>query len=234
MTENEDISQEELEKKISDAELQAQKEDKTGIEDSGSSFETVPEGEITDISPEKKGLSPGRKIWRKILIWLVVIAIAFAGGFFLNSTLRFQPEQERTAALQADLDDAQAEIASLEAEIERLGKFEDQNTTLTLMMDELNIHLVILGLRAGVADSALALEQGRQADAKLVLSKVGSSLDSLQKMLDADQGEVVERMIQRYQLIMIELDNDGATVLTDLELLASKLQTLENTLFAMP
>jgi len=35
-------------------------------------------------------------------------------------------------------------------------------------------------------------------------------------------------------LVMIELENDGATVLTDLELLLSKLLTLENTLFASP
>lgn len=103
-----------------------------------------------------------------------------------------------------------------------------------MKMDDLNIHLVILGLRAGVADASLAVEQGRQADAKLALSKVGSSLDSLYKLLDEDQGEVVDSMIQRYQLVMIELENDGATVLTDLELISSKLLTLENTLFATP
>lgn len=234
MTINEDKPQEELEKKISDAELQAQLEEAAGAENSSGSFETVPEAEITEPALEKKGLSQGRKIWRKVLIWLVVIAIAFAGGFFLNSTLRYQPEQERTAALQADLDDAQAEIASLEAEIERLGKFEDQNTTLSQEMDKLNIHLMILGLRAGIADASLALEQGRLADAKLALSKVGPSLDSLKDMLDADQGETVENLIQRYQLVMIELETDEATVLTDLELMSTKLQTLENTLFAIP
>ncbi len=234
MTINEDKPLEEIEQKISDAEIQAQLEDAAGAEESSGSFESVPDDEITDPTLEKKGLSRGRKIWRKVLIWLVVIATAFAGGSYLNSRLRYQPEQERTAALQADLDDAQAEITSLEAEIERLGKFEDQNTTLSQMMDELNVHLVILGLRAGVADASLALEQGRLADAKLALSKVGTSLDSLKDMLDADQVDTVENMIQRYQLVMIELETDAATVMTDLELLSTKLQTLENTLFAMP
>jgi flagellin-specific chaperone FliS len=232
MTNKEEKPQDNLEQKISKAELKAQKEE--GAEDNGLSFDALSDGGTEDTSQEKKGLSRARKIWRRTLIWLVVVAIAFAAGFFLDSTLRYQPEQEMTALLRANLDATRAEIDSLKEEIVSLGKFEEENKTLTKKMDDLNIHLVILGLRAGVADASLAVEQGRQADAKLALSKVGSSLDSLYELLDEDQGEVVDSMIQRYQLVMIELENDGATVLTDLELISSKLLTLENTLFATP
>ena len=234
MTINEDKPQNELEKKISEAELQAQKQEAGETDDNGSSFESLME-EITDEAfTETKGLSRARKVWRRILIWLVVIAIAFAGGFFLDSMLRYQPEQDRTAALRVDLDDAQTEIESLEADIEGLRAFEDENNTLSAKIDQLDIHLVILSLRASVADASLAIEQGRQADAKLALDKVGTTLDALIDLLNEDQAEIVENMVQRYQLVMIELENDGATVLTDLELLASKLMTLENTLFASP
>ena len=92
----------------------------------------------------------------------------------------------------------------------------------------------MLSARAAVADASLAVEQDRQADAKLALDKVGSTLDALKGMLNADQAEVVENMIQRHNLIIIELEGDGYTVQTDLELLSSKLSTLEATLFALP
>ncbi len=64
--------------------------------------------------------------------------------------------------------------------------------------------------------------------------KLAQLLTALSGMLNADQVEVVENMIQRYNLIMIELEGEGSTVLTDLELLSSKLNTLEATLFATP
>lgn len=240
MTQIEETPQEELEQKISEAELKAQKEEAIE-EETSSSFEVLPEDEKDESLPEKMGLSRGRKIWRRFLIWLVVIAVAFAGGFFLDSQLRLKPAlaeiDSREAdidSLQTDIDSLGAEIDSLEAEIERLGALEDKNIDLTADIDQLNIHLVLLSARVSVSDSSLALEQDRQADAKLSLNKLGSTLDTLKSLLNADQAEVVENMIQRYQLVMLELDTEGATVQTDLELLLTRLQTLENTLFATP
>lgn len=240
MTNIEETPQEELEQKISEAELKAQEGDAVE-EDTSSSFEVIPEEEKDVPLPEKVGLSRARKIWRRILIWLVVIAVAFAGGFFLDSQLRLNPalaeidsRGEKIDSLEADIDSLDVEIDSLEAEIGRLGALEDKNNELTADIDQLNIHLVLLSARVSVSDASLALEQDRQADAKLALNKLGSTLDGLKSLLNADQAEVVENMIQRYQLVMLELENDGGTVQTDLELLATRLQTLENTLFATP
>jgi len=237
MTMNEERpQQEELEQKITEAELEAQEQDAVDKEESDAPFDAVPDQiEIEDeVPPEKKGLSRARKIWRRILVWLVVIAIAFAGGFFLDTILRYQPEQERSAALQNDLDDRQMEIIDLEAEIDRLTALEEENTALTAENEQVNIHLVLLSARAGVADASLAVEQDRKADARLALNKVGTTLETLRSLLDPDEAEVVDNMIQRYELILVELEDDAVTLQTDLGLLAVKLQTLENTLFAAP
>ncbi len=234
MDNNEETPQEELEQKISEAELKAQEESPAEMEESSVPFEDLPEEAVEEIPQEKKGLSRARKIWRRILIWLVVIAVAFAGGFFLDTMIRYLPEQERTVALQADLDDAQSEIDALEEEIDRLMAFEEVNTALSEEINQLNLHLVLLSLRASVADASLAVEQDRQDDAKLALDKVGSTLEILNDMLNEDQAEVVDSMIQRYELVMIDMESDGSTVLTDLELLSLKLLTLENTLFSSP
>jgi len=232
MTINEETPQDELEQKITEAELEAQVDEEESVEETPSSFES----EVVESpeKPEKEKPSKARMIWRKFLVWMVVIAVAFAGGFFFDSAFRYQPQVELVKVLNGDIADANDQIVSLEAEIDRLGEFEEDNIKLTEQIQGITTHITLLSAKAAVADASLAVEQDREADAKLALDKVGSTLEDLKEMLNADQAEVVENMIQRHNLIVIELAGDGYTVLTDLELLSSKLNTLEATLFASP
>jgi hypothetical protein len=236
MTNSDQKHEDELEKKISEAEMEAQLAKDSG-KDAGSSFEAIPV-ESPEKPPaeakEKKGLTKARVIWRRILVWLVVIALAFAGGFFVDTLLRYQPQQALTASLASDLEQSQGKVSDLEAEIERLGAFEEQNTALNEQITQMNTHLTLLSARAAVADTALALEQERLADAKLALGKVSSTLDNLKDQVTEDQVDVVDNMIQRQRLITVELLTDVDVAKTDLGVLASKLSTLENTLFAAP
>ncbi len=232
MTINEETPQDELEQKITEAELEAQIEEEEPVEESPSSFES--EVEESPKKPEKVKPSKGRMIWRWFLVSLVVIAVAFAGGFFFDTAFRYQPQVELVKVLKGDLAAADNQILALEAEIVRLSVFEDENISLSEQIHTITTHLTLLSARAAVADVALAVEQDRWADAKLAIDKVGSTLETLKGMLNADQAEVVDNMIQRHNLIVIELEGDGYTVQTDLELLASKLNTLEATLFATP
>ena len=234
MTINEDKLNGDLEKKIDEAEMEAQIEESNTESEPTSSFE----GEVAEspeVTPdEKKKPGKAQLIFRRILIWLVVIAIAFAGGFFVDSVLRYQPEMAKVAALTEEITSAQTEITNLEAEIERLGVFEEENVSLTEEIADITTHITILSARAAVADATLALEQNRYADARLALDKLGSTLEILKTRLNDDQVEVVENMLQRHKLILIELEDDSYSAQTDMEVLAAKLNALENTLFASP
>ncbi len=234
MTSNEDNLKDDLEKKIDEAEMEAQIEESNTESEPTSSFE----GEVAEspeVTPdEKKKPGKAQLIFRRILIWLVVIAIAFAGGFFVDSVLRYQPEMAKVAALTEEITSAQTEITTLEAEIERLDVFEELNLGLREEIADITTHITILSARAAVADATLALEQNRLADAKLALDKVGSTLEILKTRLNDDQVEVVNNMLQRHKLILIELDDDSYSAQTDMEVLAAKLNALENTLFASP
>lgn len=230
MTTNDEMPQEELEKMISEAELEAQ------IEEGKDDAEVTAETEVTDAPSEepKPGLSKARQVWRRILLWLVILAITFAGGFFFDSWMRYQPQKELVNALTEDVIALDATIVDLEAEIDRIMKFEEENLAQAETIQNLTIHLTLLSARASVADAALAVEQDRTAEAKLALDKLGSTLETLKDLLSADQAEVVENMIQRHRLVMIELEEDSFSVQTDLELISSRLNTLEATLFASP
>ncbi len=234
MTINEDNLKDDLEKKIDEAEMEAQIEESNTESEPTSSFEEEV-AESPEVTPdEKKKPGKARLIFRRILIWLVVIAIAFAGGIFVDSILRYQPEQAKVAALTEEITSAQTEITTLEAEIERLDVFEELNLGLVEEIADITTHITILSARAAVADATLALEQNRIADAKLALDKVGSTLEILKTRLNDDQVEVVNNMLQRHKLILIELDDDSYSAQTDMEVLAAKLNALENTLFASP
>lgn len=234
MTSNEDNLKDDLEKKIDEAEMEAHIEESNTESEPTSSFE----GEVAEspeVTPdEKKELGRARLIFRRILIWLVVIVLAFAGGFFVDTVLRYQPEKAKVADLTEEITSAQTEITTLEEEIDRLSVFEEHNVSLTEEITDITTHITILSARAAVADATLALEQSRIAEAKLALDKVGSTLETLKTMLNDDQVEVVVNMLQRHQLILIELEDDSFSAQTDLGVLASKLNALENTLFASP
>jgi cell division protein FtsB len=234
MTINENNLSDDLEKKIDEAEMEEQIEESNTESEPASSFE----GKVTEspeVTPdEKKKPGKAQLVFRRILIWLVVIAIAFAGGFFVDTVLRYQPEQAKVAALSEEITSAQTEITTLEAEIERLDVFEELNLSLTEEIADITTHITILSARAAVADANLALEQNRLADARLALDKVGSTLELLKTRLNDDQVEVVDNMIQRHKLILIELEDDSFSAQTDMEVLAAKLNALENTLFASP
>ena len=174
-----------------------------------SSFETEVSEEESQDKPEKDGPSKARKIWRKFLVWMVVITIAFAGGFFFDTAFRYQPQVELVKVLKGDLASADDQILALEAEIERLGQFEDQNIELTDEIQNITTHITLLSARAAVADAALAVEQEIKQMPNSLLIKSAQPLYTLKGMLNADQAEVVENMIQRYNLIVIELDSDG-------------------------
>jgi hypothetical protein len=225
-----DEMQDDLEKKIDEAEMEAQLEESSPE----TSFETSVPDEDQDQKKKEKKPSKARLIFRRILIWLVILALAFAGGFFVDSYLRYQPTLDQVNSLTTQLDAAEEEIADFEAEVIRLGTFEEKNQVLEEELNQAVIHLTLLSARLAVADATLAVEQNRLADAKLSLDKVGTTLESLKATLNEDQAEVVENMIQRQQLILIELEDDQFSAQTDLEVLASKLTSLENTLFTTP
>lgn len=230
MTDNEMLP-DDLEKMITEAEMEGQIEDAQPVD----TIPPVDSVEAAAESPEgKKELSKARQIFRRILTWLVLAAIAFAGGFFVDTIVRYRPEKALVEQLVVDLEESASEITSLQDEIEKLSLYKDKNTALEEEIHDKLIHLTLLSARIAVSDARLALEQDRPADGKLALDKLGSTLEALISLVSADQAEVVDTMIQRLELIMVELDEDEVSAQTDLQVLASRLDALENTLFVAP
>lgn len=214
--------------------------DEVSSEDIDESVAETPELEVGEGDEVPEGIREKRepsklaRFFRKALIWLVVIAVAFGGGIITFHFLRFQPLQETVKQQRGALQEAEEEISSLESEVERLATFEERNQELVDEIEDVRLHINILSARASVSKALLALSEENIAEAKLALDKVGGILADLEGMLNEDQVEVVENMQQRHGLIMEELEEDTFSARSDLEVLSSKLESLENTLFASP
>lgn len=196
--------------------------------------EQIPPEDVSEDDSEDAEPSKVRLFFRKVLIWLVVIVVSFAAGFFVDAYLRYQPAQEEIQRKTVELAAAEDENTALEEEVSRLSAFEERNQALEEEISSLQTHLTILSTRVAVADGLLALAADNLPEAKLALDKVGSNLKILAERVNEDQVEVVENMQQRHDLIREELEEDSFSARSDLEVLASKLVTLENLLFASP
>ncbi|MFO8035397.1 MAG: hypothetical protein R6U57_02040 [Anaerolineales bacterium] len=189
---------------------------------------------VSEPEEGEKEVSRIGRFFRKVLIWLVVIAIAFGAGIATFYYLRFQPLQDKLGQRTQALSEAEDEVADLESEVERLSALEERNQELVIEIEQTQLHITILSARSSVSNALLALSEDNLAEAKLELDKVGRTFEKLESMLNEDQVEVVINMQQRHELIMEELEADRFSARSDLEVLSSKLGALENTLFASP
>jgi|GEM_PF-1009664 len=205
-----------------------------GQTDMSEEGEKVIEEDVTKPEEEGRERSKAARFFRKVLIWLVIVAVAFGAGVGTTYYVLYQPAMKEAAQTTQALEDAEAEVANLEGEVERLSAFEERNQELEAEIKQTKVHITLLSARSSVSDALLALSEDNLAEAKLELDKVGKTLVTLESMLNEDQVEVVINMQQRHELIMEELEEDRFSARSDLEVLSSKLGSLENTLFASP
>lgn len=223
------------EEKVEDQEpMTPEDEREEGQPDISQEGEEVLEEPATEPEEEGRERSKAARFFRKVLVWLVIVAIAFGAGVGTSYFVLYQPAMGKVAQTTQDLEDAEAEVANLEGEVERLSAFEERNQDLEAEIQQTKVHITLLSARSSVSDALLALSEDNLAEAKLELDKVGKTLDTLETMLNEDQVEVVINMQQRHELIMEELEEDRFSARSDLEVLSSKLGSLENTLFASP
>jgi seryl-tRNA synthetase len=144
----------------------------------------------------------------------------------VNDALDLEKERgdQRVAEVEAEVETLSAQVASLEEQIQGLqGDLSDSG-----------LHVHILSALADVTGAQLALVQDDLEGANLALSNTPETLDALFDMVGADQQDTVSAMQQRLTLVQGGMEEDSATSLADLGILATNLLKLENTFFVEP
>ncbi|MEA3351916.1 MAG: hypothetical protein U9Q82_14995 [Chloroflexota bacterium] len=197
--------------------------------------------QVVEPKPEpkpKKEDSKARLFFRKVLRWLLGIIIVFGLGFIASIFMLYRPEvqdyQDEVQTLNGKLQTAQEEIAALENEIDRLTPLENENEALIAMQNEFELRIAVLNARIDVANAQLALAEEDTSKAQISLEKTGDALASINKLLPTDQSDIVAAMQQRLELSLSEIKDDPYAAQSDLDVLATNLLQLEDSLFGSP
>ena len=178
--------------------------------------------ELVDISKPQ----PGRLqlFFRKILIWLVVLALTFLAGIVTYHYLRYKPLSEAivdTERLNIEVQAANKKIAALEGE----------KKTLQDELEAAAAHLKLLQVLVDVNNARMALFLDDVEAAKAVLVNTRQRLENLLPTITEFDANLAQSMPQRLNLIISGLERDTETVKIDLELFTKDLLEIEAALF---
>jgi len=181
--------------------------------------------------PEKIEPSPMKKFFRKALIWLIVIIIAFVGGFLLDHFLRYKPLSDDLQQAQSDLEDVKQDISDLQGQITQLQpKIEAANARIATLEDDLeiaNARLQFYQVLVDVNNARIALFLENIEEAQTALVNTTEHLEELKPVIEEDNPELAMSLPRRLELIIDGLERDPETASIDLELFTKDLLLLE-------
>jgi hypothetical protein len=175
--------------------------------------------------PKKKELSKGRRVWRKFLLWLTLIAVVFLAGVLTLNYVRLQPTlRELTQAYQT-IADLEGQVSDLTAQLAAAESTSDS-------LQGADAHREFLQVQLDISSARLALEKGDVEAAKGALSETTKRLQALIPEIKKVDAGLSDSLPQRLSLVLSGLDGNIDNASVDLGLLADDLQNLVDTLFS--
>ena len=185
--------------------------------------------------PSKPEPSKTKKFFRKVLIWLIVIVIAFGAGFLLDHFLRYQPLAENLQQTQAELASLQGDLDEAENQVEQMTpKLEAANASIASLEDDLvtaNTRVQLYKMLVDVSNARLSLFLGNIEEAQAALADTKTGLEALGPVIEKVDAELALSLPRRLELIIAGLERDPETAAIDLELFTKDLLALDPLLF---
>lgn len=190
-----------------------------------------PEEEAPEEAVEE---SKARRFFRMALRWVLGVLIVFGLGYLTAIFALYRPTTQKLGQTRGELEAARDQINSLEARVEELKPLETENAELLAAQEEHELHIAILNARLDVAMARLALVQEDIAKAQITLRNTDQTLAKIKSLLPEAQSEIVTAMEERLELTLSEIEDDPYAAQSDLDVLATNLLQLEDSLFSSP
>jgi hypothetical protein len=179
---------------------------------------------------------------RAALRWITAFALVFTLGVLATWFARVRPQAQAMNELQVERDSALARaqeidsrLAGLEAENgqlqDRVDALEEQLGEQEAARTQAQSHLDLLQVLVDVNSAQLAMAQDDPSEAKAALAATGDRLTALEKGIDGAQAAQFQDLRKRLGLVMESIGEDDFAAQRDLEVMASKVLTLEESLF---
>jgi hypothetical protein len=162
------------------------------------------------------------------------VLIVFGLGVIATSIFVYQPAVQTISELRDELSTANAEIDTLQAQVDVLDEVEAANSKLEDDLAAASLRVLLLSSLADVYAAQFAMETGDSANARVQLTNTPDTLDAMYDRLDPDLQPVVASMQERLSLVLSGIGTDPFAAQSDLEVLANSLISLENSFFTSP
>jgi hypothetical protein len=199
--------------KQKDTEIQPELTNPETLDTSKSPTQSEPATTLT--KAEKPQPSTLQRIFRKVLIWLVIFAIGFLAGIVTDNYLRYKPLSEANVKTQEALNRTN----------------EDEKKVLRDELEMATAHLELLQVLVDVSNARMALFLNDVEGAKAALVNTQQRLDNLLPSIAEFDTDLAQSMPQRLNLIVSGLERDTETVKIDLELFTKDLLEIEAAVF---
>lgn len=187
---------------------------------------TMPETPASETLPDAQPPAPPSRMRRfsgALLRWAAAAGAVFTMGIIATWIVQVGPRTREITRLRAELETATRNLATAQAELERLEPIEAE----FLQSEQRRLTLQVL---VDVTRAQAALARGERTAAKTALRETPDRLSSLADSLGPDSAELLLSMQGRLDLIRSEIDRDVFAAQADLSILASSLAALEGDL----
>ena len=172
-----------------------------------------------------------RQILRVAVRWLIILLVIFGAGAFVAYWFLYRPARAETSAINAQLAQANQQIADLQSQVNQLKPLGTENQRLQKELNTAQQHIQILTALSEVNAARAALADQNLSEAKAQLDKLSQNLDALQTTVPASEKDKITAMQNRLTLVTGEMDQNTFAAKSDLDVLANSLTELEKTLF---
>lgn len=178
--------------------------------------------------------SKAKRFFLRILRWFFGLAIVFGLGFLTALILLYVPARQSINNYKSAIEGANQRIESLTSEAGKSQEFAQkyQNSQTELMNNE--ISQAILRTQIDVTSAMLALANNDLEKAKTYLSTSKEKLLSLGSLVKSDKIKTITDMQARLELVINEIGTDPYAATSDLDVLSTNLQQLEETYISTP
>lgn len=173
-----------------------------------------------------------QRLLRKLLLWAVGLLGVFALGVALTWVVQVRPKAERIQDLEETVGTLEADMASLNSELEELRPVVKENEDLQSSLAKSDQRLDLMRVLVDVTTAQLALTQENSVAAKAALAGTADRLTGLEARFTGSEAEIIDGLKDRLALVLEEMDDNAFAARRDLEVLANNLLSLERSLFA--
>lgn len=176
--------------------------------------------------PEKRPLS----IWRRLFRLLLVMLIVFGLGAILVIFTLYIPQREQLQRAENRIEELslqkQDELQAANEEIQRLTTIEDRYGITQAQADQLQLQNLVLKIKLDVISARLALVSDDPGEASQALSETKDRIAELKELVGDQEQRNIENLDRRLDLVLSEIEEETFAAISDLEVMQEILEDL--------